>query len=95
MRDWSVRHLMSGHTLLAWCLAGAMAVVSVTLAVLLFTAPIPRLHRFPEGDNVQQNGSLTIKCTAYSNRPDQNFNSSHPADYYGLRIVSDCVTVTL
>lgn len=79
--------------LLLGCYAVAVTVVAGCLGYFIVTDPIPRYQRFPQGDSLQGGPSMAIVCTAYSNRPNQEFTSSHPGDYYGLRIVSDCLTV--
>lgn len=74
------------------CYSVAISVVCAFLAFTVLSDPIPRFQRFKDGDNVQGNGELRIVCTAYSNRPNQDFTQTHPGEYYGLRIVSDCLT---
>lgn len=86
---------MSGLALVGWLLAGALAVLAGALGFVIVSDPVDagRLHRFPQGDSVQGSGDLRVVCKAYTNRPTQDLGATHPGDWYGFRLVSDCRTV--
>lgn len=74
----------------------ALLVYAVATTYILVNDPIPRLHRFPKLDSIQDDleSPFMIVCTAYSNRPNEDLQKErYGKEMIGFRVISDCKTL--